>query len=58
MHITQRAPLCPNCGDAMRLTRTIQRLSNLPELRIFECKPCGVIFTDAVEAEILEIAAL
>jgi len=34
----------------MRLARTIPRLGGLPELRTYECRACGVTFTEAVDA--------
>lgn len=34
----------------MRLARTIPRLGGLPELQTYECRACGVSFTEAVEA--------
>lgn len=40
---------CPHCGQPMRLMRTVPRLGGLPELRTFECRPCGVCLTAAVE---------
>ncbi len=48
---TPDAPLCPNCGQTMRFVRAVPRLGALPELRTYECKPCGVSYTEAAEAE-------
>ncbi len=45
----QSAPLCPHCGQPMRLARTVPRLGGLPELHTFECRPCGISLTAAVE---------
>jgi hypothetical protein len=42
-------PLCPNCGQAMKLARITPRFGGLPELRTFECRPCGTTSTEAVE---------
>jgi len=42
-------PICPNCGRAMKLARVTPRLGGLPELQTFECRPCGVTLTEAVE---------
>ena len=42
-------PLCPSCGRPMRFVRSVPRLGALPELRTFECKACGVTYTEAVE---------
>ncbi len=41
-------PLCTSCGKPMRFVSAIPRLAALPELRTFECKPCGVTFTAEV----------
>jgi hypothetical protein len=45
----QSTPLCPHCGQPMRLVRTVPRLGGLPELHTFECRPCGICLTAAVE---------
>lgn len=42
-------PICPNCGRTMKLVRTVPRGGGLPDLLTFECRPCGVILTAAVE---------
>lgn len=42
------APLCPSCSKPMRFVRAIPRFAALPELRTYECKPCGVTHTAAV----------
>ena len=42
-------PLCASCGKPMHFVRSIPRLAALPELRTYECKPCGVTYTAAVE---------
>jgi len=33
----------------MKLARITPRVGGLPELQTFECRPCGVTFTEAVE---------
>ena len=43
------AAWCASCGRPMRFVRAVPRLGALPELQTFECKACGVMFTDAVE---------
>lgn len=48
---TNPAPLCPHCCQPMRLARTVPRLGGLPELRTYECRACGVSFTQAAEQE-------
>ena len=42
-------PHCPSCGRLMKLARITPRVGGLPELQTFECRPCGVTFTEAVE---------
>jgi hypothetical protein len=34
----------------MRLTRTIPGIDELPKLRTYDCKACGVVFTESVRA--------
>jgi hypothetical protein len=41
-------PVCSSCGKPMRFVRSIPRFAALPELRTYECKPCGVTYTAAV----------
>ncbi len=43
------APVCPHCGKLMRVARIVPRLGGLPELRSYECRPCAISFTEAVE---------
>ncbi len=45
-------PLCPSCGQPMRFVRAVPRFAALPELRTYECKPCGVSYTAAVEPQV------
>jgi hypothetical protein len=33
----------------MKLARVTPRVGGLPELQTFECRPCGVALTDAVD---------
>ena len=42
-------PRCPNCRQPMTLARVTPRFGGLPELQTFECRPCGVTLTEAVE---------
>lgn len=44
-----KSPLCPACGRAMVLVRTVPRLGGLPELHSFECRQCGVTLTQACD---------
>jgi hypothetical protein len=39
--------ICLSCGQAMHLARTIP-VGALPELRTYDCKACGVVFTESV----------
>jgi ribosomal protein L37AE/L43A len=39
---TPESPLCPSCGQTMRLARIKARFGDLPDLYIFECRACGV----------------
>jgi hypothetical protein len=36
------SPLCPSCGQIMRLARITSRFFDLPDLYTFECRACGV----------------
>ena len=49
MNAAANIPLCPNCSKPMRLARVTPRFGGLPELKTFECRPCGVTLTEAVE---------
>ena len=40
-------PICPSCSVTMRLGRRVPAFNNQPELQNFECRPCGIIFTEA-----------
>jgi hypothetical protein len=42
--------ICLSCGKAMRLARTIPTIGAVPELRTYDCKACGVVFTESVGA--------
>jgi hypothetical protein len=33
-------PLCPDCGEPMKLIKTIAHVSGLPELFVFYCSRC------------------
>jgi hypothetical protein len=35
----------------MNLGRRIPALNNQPELQNFECRPCGIVFTEAAAAQ-------
>lgn len=43
-------PICPCCGTAMDFGRRVPAFNAQPELQNFECRPCGVIFTQAATA--------
>jgi hypothetical protein len=40
--------ICLSCGKAMRLALTIPGIGELPELHTYDCKACGVVFTESV----------
>jgi hypothetical protein len=40
--------ICLSCGQAMHLARTIPGSGGLTELRTYDCKACGVVFTESV----------
>ena len=40
---------CPACGRPMRLVLVIPRFGSFPELRTYECKSCGVSYTEAAK---------
>jgi rubredoxin len=42
--------ICLSCGKTMRVARTIPGSGELPELRTYDCKACGVVFTESVGA--------
>jgi ribosomal protein S27AE len=39
------APVCPRCGDPMRLARKFPPLKPLPEMRFYLCGRCGNVET-------------
>jgi hypothetical protein len=42
------APIaCARCGDAMQFVRSVPRLDEFPELRVFVCPSCGDVETKA-----------
>ncbi len=43
--------VCPACGQSMRLVLVIPRFGSFPELRTYECKGCGVSYTEAAKNE-------
>ena len=48
------SPLCPSCGQIMRLARITSRFGELPDLYIFECRACGV---SHIEPELCPLVA-
>jgi rubredoxin len=50
-------PPCPSCGRPMRFVRAVPRFAALPELRTYECKGCGVSYTEAIEPDAQSDAA-
>jgi transposase-like protein len=49
MNTIANTPRCPACGHPMKLARITPRVGGLPELQTFECRPCSVAYTEAVE---------
>jgi transposase-like protein len=45
---------CPACGQPMRLVLVIPRFGSFPELQTYECKSCGVSYTEAAKDEAAE----
>jgi hypothetical protein len=43
----QRRPLCPNCGEPMKLARVIAGTQDLAPLNVFACAPCGIYYSEA-----------
>jgi C4-type Zn-finger protein len=42
---------CPSCGRTMRPVGTAAHAGRLGELRTYECKACGVLYTEAADAK-------
>lgn len=42
---------CPACGRPMGIVLVIPRFGSFPELRTYECKSCGVSYTEAAKDE-------
>jgi rubredoxin len=40
---------CPACGRPMQLVLVIPRFGAFPELQTYECKSCGVSYTEAAK---------
>lgn len=40
---------CPACGRPMRVVMVIPRFGSFPELHTYECRDCGVSYTEAVK---------
>ena len=40
-------PLCPNCGEPMRLARVIAGTPTLAPINVYECMTCGVYYSEA-----------
>ena len=39
-------PICPSCGRLMRLASVEPAESVCPELRTYNCRPCGVAVSE------------
>lgn len=44
--------ICPSCGKAIRLARTIPGIGKPPALRTYECKACAVVSTESVAGRV------
>ena len=44
-------PLCPSCGQKMRLTRSTPR-SGLPDLQTFKCEACSVWLSESADSPV------
>ncbi len=42
---------CPSCGRPMRFVLSVPRFGSFPELHTYECKSCGVSFTEAAKQD-------
>jgi rubredoxin len=42
---------CPSCGALMRPVSTAAHAGQHVELRTYECKACGVLYTEAADAD-------
>jgi hypothetical protein len=40
------APVCPNCARPMVSVKVLPRCNGFPALHTFECRACGVVFTE------------
>jgi hypothetical protein len=49
MNADTNTPHCTGCGQPMKLARVTPRFGGLPELRTFECRPCGSVITESVD---------
>ena len=47
----ERAPLCPECGDAMRLARKLPPVRSLSRLVVHLCGRCGYVGASEREPE-------
>jgi hypothetical protein len=41
------SPACPSCGRALQLSRIMPGSTELPDLRTYACRGCGVWVTEA-----------
>ncbi len=45
-------PLCPSCGNALRLTKVTPRSGGRTDLQTYGCQACGVWLTEATDKPI------
>jgi hypothetical protein len=56
-HTPVQTPRCPGCAGRMLFTRSIPRVGGVPELLIFECRRCGVFYTEEAKASSIDLSA-
>ncbi len=55
---TDRLVTCPCCGEAMRFTRKVPKVGDLPEMQTFECRLCRLAVTAEQVRGIMEMVSL
>jgi len=42
-------PVCPSCGGALRVARTVPGTNGFVELKIFSCRECSLWITESAD---------
>ena len=42
-------PVCPSCGGALRVARTVPGTNGFVELKIFSCRECSLWITELAD---------